>query len=186
MTEKTISNQSLQNLVQFNREAKSLSRESLEIALLTLLETKPLAQITISELVSRAGVSRNAFYRNYNSKEDILNHLLNTLIRRIFRRLKCFDLNTQANQAWYYLFTEAKKEEKLLKIIHKNHLQQLVIQIVSRRLKAYHRWKQSQQSHYTRLFWSNAIVSVLANWIKDGMRVSAEEMATIGLPLLLQ
>lgn len=66
----------------------------------------------------------------------------------------------------------------------RNHLQQVVIQIVTKRLKAYQRWKETQQSHYTRLFWSNAIVSVLANWIKDGMVIPAEEMAKMGLPLL--
>ncbi len=183
MSEKNISEKSIQNLVQFNRESKQLTREALETALLLLLENKSLSQITISELVSKAGVSRNAFYRNYKSKEDILEHLLNSVLRRIFNGLKLFDLNTQASQAWYYLFTEAKKEEHLLKVIYNNHLLQVLTQLVTKKLKGYQRWKQNQQSHYTRLFWSNAIVSVLANWIKDGMRVSVEEMAAIGLPL---
>ena len=44
--------------------------------------------------------------------------------------------------------------------------------------------KDKKQSHYKRLFWSNAIVSVLSNWISDDMVVPAEEMAAMGLPLL--
>ena len=110
MTDKAISKRSLQNLTQFNQEARQVARESMEIALLTLLEKKPLGDITISELVTKAGVSRNAFYRNYNSKEAILEHLLTTMIRRIFHGLKQFDVKTQAYQAWLYLFNEAKKE----------------------------------------------------------------------------
>lgn len=109
MTDKAISKRSLQNLTQFNQEARQVARESMEIALLTLLEKKPLGDITISELVTKAGVSRNAFYRNYNSKEAILEHLLTTMIRRIFHGLKQFDVKTQAYQAWLYLFNEAKK-----------------------------------------------------------------------------
>lgn len=184
MSDKIMSEKSLQNLRQCNREAKTISRESLELALLDLLEKKSLTQITISELVTKAGVSRNAFYRNYKSKEDILFPIITKFIRRLFQGIKLFDLHTQANQAWYFLFSEAKKEERLLKIMFRNHLQQVVIQIVTKRLKAYQRWKATQQSHYTRLFWSNAIVSVLANWIKDGMVIPAEEMAKMGLPLL--
>lgn len=186
MTEKQISKKSLNNLRQFNKEIRDLCRQSIETALIELLEDKPLDQISISQLVAKAGVSRNAFYRNYRSKEDILKQRLDQLIRRIFKELKLFDLTSQANQAWYYLFNEAKKEEQLLRLIFKNQLQSLITQIVTKRLKAYQRWKLHQQSHYTRLFWSNAIVSVLVDWIKDGMPKSAEEMANMGLPFLSQ
>ena len=90
MTEKTISQKSLQNLQVSNKESRKLTRESLETALLLLLEKKPLNQITISELVAKAGVSRNAFYRNYKSKEAILESILTQIVRRIFRGIKKF------------------------------------------------------------------------------------------------
>ncbi|EZM57851.1 hypothetical protein Z176_01062, partial [Streptococcus pyogenes ABC020046230] len=88
MTDKALSKRSLQNLTQFNKETRRIARESMEIALLNLLEIKPLGDITISELVTKAGVSRNAFYRNYTSKEAIIEQLLVGVIRRIFRGLK--------------------------------------------------------------------------------------------------
>lgn len=72
MTERKISPKSLKNLYQSNKEANQLTKESIETALLFLLEKKELKQISVSELVQKAGVSRNAFYRNYKSKEEIL------------------------------------------------------------------------------------------------------------------
>ncbi|RRD31982.1 TetR/AcrR family transcriptional regulator [Streptococcus minor] len=72
MTKRNISPKSLKNLYQSNQEANQLTRESIETALLHLMEKKELPQISISELVKKAGVSRNAFYRNYKSKEEIL------------------------------------------------------------------------------------------------------------------
>lgn len=48
-------------------------------ALLALLEKKPLEDITISELVDKAGVGRASFYRNFENKEDILKTYLETL-----------------------------------------------------------------------------------------------------------
>lgn len=41
-------------------------------ALLKLLHKKPLQEISISELCAQAGVGRASFYRNFDSKEDIL------------------------------------------------------------------------------------------------------------------
>lgn len=72
MGERKISPKSLKNLYESNKEANQLTKESLETALLFLLEKKELKQISVSELVRKAGVSRNAFYRNYKSKEEIL------------------------------------------------------------------------------------------------------------------
>ena len=59
MTKRKISPKSLKNLYQSNQEANQITRESIETALLHLM-------------VKKAGVSRNAFYRNYKSKEEIL------------------------------------------------------------------------------------------------------------------
>lgn len=72
MSKRTISPKSLKNLYRSNKESNQLTRESIEVALLFLLEKKDMTQISISELVRKAGVSRNAFYRNYKSKEEIL------------------------------------------------------------------------------------------------------------------
>ncbi|MEE0391693.1 MAG: TetR/AcrR family transcriptional regulator [Lachnospiraceae bacterium] len=46
--------------------------ESLETALASLIETKNFSEISISELVKKAGIARSTFYRNYECKEDII------------------------------------------------------------------------------------------------------------------
>ncbi|WP_368387269.1 TetR/AcrR family transcriptional regulator, partial [Streptococcus anginosus] len=80
MSERKISKKSLENLKISNRESNRITKESLEISLLQLLEKKELTKITISELVERAGVSRAAFYRNYDSKEEILQEIFQRIV----------------------------------------------------------------------------------------------------------
>ena len=46
--------------------------EHMTESLLTLLENKAIEDISISELCDNAGIGRASFYRNFNSKEDIL------------------------------------------------------------------------------------------------------------------
>lgn len=74
MNKRQIAPASLKNLIRSNKESNQITKEAIETALLFLLEKKDLQQISISELVKKAGVSRNAFYRNYKSKEEILEH----------------------------------------------------------------------------------------------------------------
>ena len=110
MSERKISKKSLENLKISNQESNRITKESLEISLLQLLEKKELAKITISELVERAGVSRAAFYRNYDSKEEILQEIFQRTVQKITDKLEQFNMRTELYQVWLFLFKEVKKE----------------------------------------------------------------------------
>ena len=60
-------------------EQLSYAKKELTEALLTLLEKKKLNEITISELCSKAGLSRLSYYRNYDSMEEIISEHLSTI-----------------------------------------------------------------------------------------------------------
>ena len=57
---------------QHAQQIKQDSQTYLTTALLQLLETKDLSDITVAQVVRRAGVSRMAFYRNFDTLDDIL------------------------------------------------------------------------------------------------------------------
>ena len=60
--------------------SKQFSRDCMVQALIQLLQTKSLSNITISELTERAGVSRMTYYRNYNSMDEIFISYLKDLV----------------------------------------------------------------------------------------------------------
>ena len=47
-------------------------RQDMCEALLRLMRDQPFSSIAVSDITTRAGVSRMSFYRNYNEIEDIL------------------------------------------------------------------------------------------------------------------
>ena len=55
-----------------NREKNSYVRERILEALLALIGEQEFGSITVSALTERAGVGRASFYRNFDSKEDVL------------------------------------------------------------------------------------------------------------------
>lgn len=52
------------------------TEERLQNALLELLETKVLKEITVKEICDKAGISRNAFYQHYGYKEDLYDQMV--------------------------------------------------------------------------------------------------------------
>lgn len=54
---------------------------AVEEALAFLIDEKEFSEITISELVKKAGIARSTFYRNYESKEDIIRSSIKRTLR---------------------------------------------------------------------------------------------------------
>ncbi|MDQ0222486.1 TetR/AcrR family transcriptional regulator [Streptococcus moroccensis] len=178
---------STQHLQEHNKEANQITRESLETALLFLLEKKELAKISISELVEKAGVSRNAFYRNYQSKEQMLEEMLDKVVRRMFKEVKASAKKPNAPFSWLTLFQEAKKEARLLRVAFQHNLEKKMSSMVSDFLSKPDKGTRSNEAteteSYLNSFWSSAIVSTLVKWVSDGMKISEEKMANMDLPL---
>ena len=59
-----------------NKQAKMVTKSCLQTALIQLLDKKELSDISVSELARRAGVSRTAFYSNYQTVDDVLTELI--------------------------------------------------------------------------------------------------------------
>ena len=59
-----------------NEEVNRITKDSIQEALVYLLSKKNINDISVTEIVNKAGVSRTAYYRNYQSKEDILKEIL--------------------------------------------------------------------------------------------------------------
>lgn len=62
------------------REENQRVKSSITNALLELLRQKNISDISITEIVERAGVARASFYRNYASKESVLTTLIDDVL----------------------------------------------------------------------------------------------------------
>lgn len=62
------------------KEANLRVKTSIATSLLELMHQKSYASITITELIRAAGVARVSFYRNYESKEDVLLTLIDDVL----------------------------------------------------------------------------------------------------------
>ena len=74
------------------KEANLRVKKALTDSLFQMMENRPLSEITITEIIRDSGVARVSFYRNYNSKEDILITLVRDVLED-FRETADYDLS---------------------------------------------------------------------------------------------
>lgn len=71
-----------ENMRKSNQESKSLTRQYIKTALLYLMKETTYDKITVTAIINRAGVSRAGFYRNYSSKEEVLEDISATYVEQ--------------------------------------------------------------------------------------------------------
>ncbi len=66
-----------------NNKRRQATRDSIESAFITLLQTKEIAQITVSDLCKQTGLNRSTFYANYLDIYDLADNLRDRLEQEV-------------------------------------------------------------------------------------------------------
>lgn len=161
-----------------NEESNRITRLSIQAALVMLMNDQNFEDITITAIVKRAGVSRTAYYRNYSSKEDILQSTIKEIVDKIIAAMNLHHPIRNSYDYWLALFQTLEEHMECLQIILKINL----ADTIHNELQAIQLNRSKEVTlltNYAATFWSGAIYSVAANWIRSGARQSAAEMATL-------
>ena len=68
-------------------DEKARTRQRLADAVKAEMERAPLDKITVSQIVERAGVTRQTFYRNFRDKYDLVNWHFEELAQKSFKQM---------------------------------------------------------------------------------------------------
>lgn len=158
------------------------SREWIYKALIDLMETKSFQDISISNITTKAGVARLTFYRNYNSKEDIIIHEG----RKIYEKLRV-DLNeTVVDDEVIYnsirkIISVFNDFSGLFKLLLRDNLDYLIMQSfeveISNILKEI--FGVDNTDKYKVKFYEGALFAIAVEWIKNSQEESIDEMTSI-------
>ena len=109
-----------------NGKIAAASRQKMAEALLHIMEVYDYREITVTQIVQEAGLSRNTFYRLFTDKDDILALLFDELFRDFYAQLQ----QARPESFWrvmdlYFDFWEQRKP--LLLLLQRNHLLQRIL-----------------------------------------------------------
>ena len=159
---------------------KDFSRNCLSQALIELLAEHEFEEISIQDIVNKAGFSRMAYYRNFKNKDEVIDYALDNVFNAFIK---------ESNLSFKRMGIE-QFFETLFKWFATNEMVNLTKMLIKRRLIG-HMYSQfikraqggfiPNQSHYVYDYIAGGIFAVYISWISSGSKETPEEIAKIAL-----
>lgn len=158
------------------------TQEKIRLSLLKELEHKSLAQVKISDLCKNSGVSRNAFYRNFDSLEDALVYHLDTLCVDMVTLLS--GLSKEGNYLEAYIaafFQFWYGHRNTLDLFFRNNISNLLVLRLSEMIEFTMEDSPITPSSPNPIkgyvFFSGGLISILYTWIRNDYNIAPEDLA---------
>lgn len=151
-------------------------------SLLILLEQRPFDEITVSEIVQKAGVNRSTYYRHFEKKEDIILYFLDGLSEDILEWDKEQKPDFKEHLIHMYKHYYNHKEQMLT--IYKNDLSFLFLDVLKKNLNANEVEGRALDMQYNIAFHIGGTFNHFLLWLSRDMADTPEEMAEHTLAVL--
>ncbi len=159
--------------LELNLEVKN----SIAKALFILLNKKTIYEITILELVQKAGVARASFYRNFKSKEDVIFYYLNSLLIAYKDKYEADLAHIARYENVLRTFSYILTYQEELASLFKAKLGQMFLDALNTYIIESSNLK-NEKALYKYPFYSyvGALYNVLYYWITSGCKETPEEI----------
>ena len=159
-----------------NQETNLVTKEAIETALLQLLDQQSIETISITELTQYAGVSRMAYYRNYDSIQDIFRNILDRYFNQILAHDSQLLVEEYRSQFWAYLFQFIYDQRETMSLIFKPAHHAMILTYLNQRLQPHHH---SAREFYTGRAMIGLFFNVLQEWVAQDFDLSVEELSNL-------
>lgn len=161
-----------------NEESNKLTRDCIRTALLYLMGDISYEKITVTQIIKRSGVSRAGFYRNYASKDDVLNEILEDQYDKIRRTEENGQL-AEDPEKWFTQFFQSLMDNQNYLYLLMNARQPVPMGPGKRPGDMFYDASLPPRERYRKVVYETAIPFLLVQWYSHGMQESPEEMGKI-------
>lgn len=163
-------------------------------SLIELMNKKTFQEITISELTAHADLGRRTFYRNFTSKEDVLESYFKNLIQEFMEYLSTHEILTP-KICLYQIFRLCSDNKTFLTGLNKSKMLGFLLDEWNVLLPNIHEMMIDKIPNfpnqynevalaYTLSFNTGGVWNVVSKWISSDMKQTPEEMTTIVMDLI--
>ena len=154
----------LETLKQNNDESRDFARSCLSFALMIMLKEND--GFTVSKLCSLAGVSRTAFYRNYNCIEDVLEERLREISLTI-----AHEITTDIYNNWLLVFSTVEKYMAQFDVIVKAGFETKIYDAFMSLLP------KDEDNRIIQSIWLSLFYTFIVKWVKERKPKKVEDAA---------
>lgn len=150
-------------------------------ALLYLMEQHSLSEISIKELVQKAGVSRMTYYRYFSSKESILRFYMTYILQKYQEQVTLS--KEQPMQSYLHILESLKffaKYQHFAKALQKANMDSLLLQELNQYIQTQPSFQNSVPlCSYPYYFYAGALYNIYMQWVAENCSTQPEEIARI-------
>lgn len=160
----------------FSDRTKLLLAESIKVH----MQTVPLDKITVKEIVSLCGTSRQTFYRNFKDKYDLVNWYFDRIVQKTIKQMGVSLTHREGLVKKFEFMLEDKAFfTSALSSSDYNNLMDYDYHCI---YYSYKSWAEQKgevtpEIDYLIRFYCHGAMAMTAEWVKSGMILSPEEMA---------
>lgn len=178
------------NMYISNNPSAVRSQKEITDALLILMKNHPYNEITIKQILLESKLARKTFYRNFESKDDVLLSLLRRILEEYFDII-----NNARGNVLDTIFEFADRNRELLMLLDRNDMLYVVLQSLNafsavmlenqnKVLNPFSKLFDGLNQEYLVALNIGAVWNVISLWIHRGMKQSPENVKkTIGIYL---
>lgn len=156
---------------------KAATKEYVTQALFALLEKKELKDITVCELVAKAGISRATFYRNYLDMYQVVDEQMGKIAQEITDNAMETSDDIRANTL--QIFQLLQKYRRILCILTHRDMGDKIYRALYQTTVGHIEQLNAMDNRYQPHFFAGAACGMLIAWIKNDFRESPEKMVDL-------
>lgn len=152
------------------------SQKEITEALIELMKEYPYDEITVKQILLESKLARKTFYRNFESKDDVLLSLIREILREYYILVDKGDVDVLNT-----IFSFVVKNRELLILLDRNNMLHMVLQCMNENIGLHKNGKVSRNNPFVLLFDGldseylialniGAIWNVITLWIHGGMK----------------
>lgn len=173
-----------------NNPSAIRSQKEITDALLVLMQDHPYNEITIKQILLESKLARKTFYRNFESKDDVLLSLIKHILDDYFDIV-----NNAKGNVLDTIFDFADRNRELLMLLDKNDMLYVVLQSLNsfsdealsnqnKDLNPFSKLFEGLDQEYLIALNMGAVWNVISLWVHRGMKESPESVKkTVGIYL---
>ncbi len=167
--------QTPKNVSPFSNKARNIYViEHITDSLLKIMQDRPIGEISISELCDLAGIGRASFYRNFESKEDILRAYINKIFKEWTDEADRKD-NRPLSELLGLMFAHFEKYRDFYTLLKERNLTFLLKDVIIELCGP--KPEHSKVEAYARAYAAYTLYGWIEVWFQRGMQETAEEIA---------
>lgn len=161
-------------------EANQRVKEKIGKGLIALMKEKNFSEITVTDIITKSGVARASYYRNFYSKEDVLVATTENAKQEYIRRLQESGYDYNSYEGILLAFRYFRAFRRYILYVYNAGLASIYLRLLDEYLENVGGdMPANDVRRYMLYYYSGAVYNVFLKWLENGMKETPEQMARL-------